>query len=223
MKIHWLNKNNSDKIIVFFSGWGQSPQYFEEQFSSKSNVVMLYNYSHLNFSELENVTSSYNRKEVIGWSFGVLVAALFMEKYNNIDFSTSINGSLNPIDDDEGIPTKIFQGTLKLLSNASWEKFIFRMIGDRQEYAKFIEQNDRDIDSLKEELTFLGTLPPLKQHVLFHQVFISTKDRIFPSENLIKYWETNQNTFHLIDTQHFPFHHYSKWEEIAQLNQTIDV
>lgn len=223
MELHWLNKNNSDTIIIFFSGWGQSHHYFKENLTSKVDVLMVNNYCHLDFSTLEKNIIDYKRKEVIGWSFGVQIAGLFIEQFQNIDYSTSINGSLNPIDDQDGIPKKIFEGTLKLLSSTSWEKFAFRMIGDRKIYNEFLSSNSRSIASLKQELAFLGDCPKVKNHIPFDEVLISTKDRIFPSENLRHYWERNNNSFELLETHHFPFHHYNTWEGITPLNQTLDV
>ncbi|MBD0402732.1 pimeloyl-ACP methyl esterase BioG family protein [Flammeovirga sp. EKP202] len=223
MQTHWLNKKDSDSVIIFFAGWGQSRHYFEQNLTSEKDVLMVCQYTHLDFNSIIEAISDYKEKTVIGWSFGVLVASKFMETYSDYNHSIAINGSLKPVDDTEGIPTAIFNGTLQLLSQKSWEKFAFRMIGDRLVYTSFIENNDREIDSLKDELAFLGQCESPSKTITFDQVLVSQKDRIFPSDNLMNSWIAKGIAPQLIDTHHFPFHHYHTWESIGQLNQTLSL
>ncbi|OHX64992.1 pimeloyl-ACP methyl esterase BioG family protein [Flammeovirga pacifica] len=205
MKYQWLNKGNNTQLVLFFSGWGQTASYFKNYpFSPDEDVLMIYHYSHLDFEKINQEVLHYEKVHCIAWSFGVLVAAHFLDQNTINGDRIGINGTLSPVDAELGIPPAIFNGTLNGLSEINWKKFVFRIFDQRNEAQEFLSQSDRTIDNLKVELSFLGSIEPFKDNSIFHSVFVSKNDRIFPVKNQLRAWENS--TIEVIDTGHFPFH-----------------
>ncbi|ANQ47914.1 DUF452 family protein [Flammeovirga sp. MY04] len=203
MQYKWLKKENSASITLFFSGWGQTPAYFQDFQLDDADVLMLYDYQSLDFSEINSLCNAYNNVNCISWSFGVLVGAHFLLQNDINGERIAINGTLSPVDYTFGIPPAIFKGTLDGLSETNWKKFIFRIFPDRTMASQFLEMPHRSIDQLKKELKFLGEVNSIEDHTLYQQAFISNSDRIFPYQNQINAWESSEHT--VIDGAHFPF------------------
>ena len=101
MKKYLIN-NNSQNLLIFFTGWG-CDEYEFEHLKSDCDVLLLYDYSDLN---LDFDFSKYKNFDLISFSAGVFVASI-------IDFDFKINKKIaisgNPylFDEKLGLSKKI--------------------------------------------------------------------------------------------------------------------
>jgi biotin synthesis protein BioG len=148
----------------------------------------------------------YNCIQLIGYSLGVWAASyVFREKEITFLDKVAINGTQYPIDNERGIPIKIYEGTEQLLSEESLQKFFLRMCGTGENLKQFmVHTEEKNISHLKEELRIIQQLSTKYDVSDFqwNKVTISTKDAIFPIENQRKAWCLNTNIVE-IDTPHF--------------------
>ncbi|WP_281615627.1 pimeloyl-ACP methyl esterase BioG family protein [Flammeovirga sp. SubArs3] len=215
MKTSWLINAGNKELLIFFAGWGQSPDYFKKFKSDQFDVLMVYHYQNIEFELINNIIEGYQTTHCLGWSFGVKVCDLFIDQAEISGSKIALNGSFLPVHEEYGIPKAIFQGTLDGLSQKNWEKFMFRICGNKTLAEELVNYNLRSIDTLKEELQYLGEISNLPSSNNFNSVQISNKDRIFPISNLKTAWEEKNANLVTTNLPHFPFESITSWEEIV--------
>ena len=202
MKYKWLNKQNNNKLIVFFNGWGMDETIVKHLEPEDYNVVMFYDYnSHLTDFDFDTL-KNYHSKYLIAWSMGVMTATHFDIGYIS---KTAINGTLKPIDDKFGIPKRIYNLTLRGFSPKGAERFIKNMYSENCE----LPQPDREFENQKSELEAL-THYEADEKFEYNRIILSTDDKIIPTNNQSKYWGIEPNT----KSGHAPFNLFKKWSEL---------
>ena len=101
MKKYFIN-NNSDTLLIFFSGWGCDEFEFEH-LDSKSDILILYDYLDLN---LYFDFSKYKEVNLIAFSAGVFVASVFDFDFE-INKKIAISGNPYLFDEHYGLSEKI--------------------------------------------------------------------------------------------------------------------
>lgn len=76
MQFHWLNKQNNDKLIIFFAGWSFDYKPFEFLKCADFDVLMLYDYNNLELPEIPRYKNYY----LVSWSMGVFTSYLLKDK-----------------------------------------------------------------------------------------------------------------------------------------------
>ena len=101
MKQFLINKN-SEKLLIFFTGWGCDESEFEH-LKANSDVLLLYDYSNLS---LDFDFSKYKNIDLIAFSAGVFVASImnFNFKINN---KIAISGNPFLFDEKLGLSKEI--------------------------------------------------------------------------------------------------------------------
>lgn len=202
MEYKWLNKKQNEKLIVFFNGWGMDESVVEHLDSRDYDVLMFYDYNTLktnfNFSGLD----TYKYRHLISWSMGVMTATLFNIKYNS---STAINGTLKPIDDNFGIPKKIYNLTIRGFNEKGAEKFIKNMFDTELE----LPEIKRNLKNQKEELSALKEYKA-NENFKYTKIFISDNDKIIPTKSQTAFWKQEPN----LKSGHCPFLLFKTWEEL---------
>lgn len=212
MKIEKLIEHEARSLVLFFSGWAASPVQFRE-LRSKSDVWVAYDYRDLT---VPFVPGNYKEVYVVAWSMGVWVATQVVRK-DFISSATAINGTPFPCHDEWGIPRDIFRGTLEKLDEANFARFCRRMCGSSALGKQFEKLNDRRISELKEELSFLSLeigRGEQQRSFPWTRALVSLHDRIFPVDNLRRYWENAGVPIVELDAPHHPFHLWKTWEDI---------
>ncbi len=202
MKYKWLNKVNNDDLIVFFNGWGMDESVVSHLDFSNYDVLMFYNYNSIDTDFDYTVFNKYQKKILIAWSMGVMVATLFDI---NFDKKIAINGTLKPIDNRYGIPEKIYDLTVKNFSLESRNIFIYKMLNGINQMADI----NRELEEQKSELAALrkySANPGFK----YDKVLISNEDNIIPTKNQICFWGIEPN----LKSGHAPFLLFKKWEDM---------
>ena len=210
MQYFWLNKKENKKLIVFFNGWGMNETPVKHLAFEDFDVLLLFDYRDLNFDLSQFDFSQYQKKYLICWSMGVYVSNLFKNELQNFNKKIAINGTTKIIDNDFGIPEKIYKVTVKFLNEDSCDKFIKNMF---------------DVGKLNPNITITKTLKELKEELIsiqnikldkeldFDCAIISNNDKIIPTKNQINFWE-NKLSAKIISSTHCPFEIFKKWSEL---------
>jgi pimeloyl-[acyl-carrier protein] methyl ester esterase len=213
MKKLWINKQDSPELLLFFSGWGMDEKPFKHlRIDNDLDVLMIYDYTVLeNIEELKD----YETIHLVAWSLGVFAAAKVLAGMKFAS-SVAINGTLEPIDEDEGIAPAIFQGTIDSWSEVARMKFNRRMCGI--EHGKQFKANapNRSIESQKVELIALQeqiTKNPVPENI-FQQAIISISDKIFTRHNQETHWKNARIPLTIIDEPHYFFPEIKSWKDI---------
>lgn len=200
MKYKWLNKENNERLIIFFNGWGMDESVVNHLEADDFDVVMFYDYNSLDIDL--SVIEGYKEKYLIAWSMGVMVASLFNIEYKS---KTAVNGTLDPIHNEFGIPERIYNLTIKGFSPIGCKKFIQNMFNEKVEDFSV----NREFEEQKSELSALKGYKANKEFK-YDRVFISTEDKIIPTANQVKFWEIEPN----ISGGHAPFYQFKSWSEL---------
>ena len=200
MRLNWLNKKNNNKLIIFFNGWGMDDTAIEHLDPEDFDILTICDYNSL--EDLPNI-SIYEKKYVVAWSMGVMVATLF--ECNQVS-ATAINGTLFPIHTDYGIDPKIYKLMELGYNEQSADKFLIKMFDDTSRMI----QPKRDTTNQKTELTALRNYHPNLGYK-YTRVIISENDKIIPSKSQKNYWGEKAE---FINEGHYPFFKYNKWKEL---------
>lgn len=216
MKTFWLKKKNNSKLILFFCGWGMDENPIKHLKSGDCDVLFVYDYSDSNFDE--NI-KDYKDITLIAWSMGVFAASLICTEFN-IQKSIAINGTQSPIDPYFGINPKVYQITLDNFSEIVRDKFFQNMFCSVDEYQNFSKPM-RELENQKDELAFLKELASKNQPLEFNFdcAMISNQDKIMPSKNQYRFWQTKKVKVVELNSGHYPFFEFDSIEEI--INETL--
>lgn len=211
MQHFWLNKKEENKkLILFFNGWAMNETPVKHLFCDDFDVLILSDYRDYEFDLSQFDFSKYIKKNLVCWSMGVYVSNLFKDKLNDFDKKIAINGTSKIIDDNFGIPKKIYNITTKLLNEDSCDKFIKNMFDNGR-----LNPNitiTRTLNELKEELISIQKIS-LKDELAFDCTIISKNDRIIPTKNQINFWQ-NKTKIKLINSTHCPFENFENWSDL---------
>ncbi len=218
-----IDKRNSSKLIVFFTGWGMTPEVTNFLQCDEYDTVTCFDY--LQEGEISNLVTKYKEIHVVAWSFGVFFAEQWLETQDiKLNYSIAINGTPIPINDDFGIPPKIALATLMGISEKTVRKFHLRMFTSNAEKKQFISNIPKvDARKLQSELRFV-----IEQSNNFdtqHNWNIAlccANDWIFPPTSVRRYYESKSISLVDLDLPHFPFYHFKSWYEIINLVQNAD-
>ena len=97
MKQHFIIKNNSKRLLLFFAGWGMDETPFLQIRPTDTDWMVCYDYRSLEFDT--DLLQEYSEIRLIAWSMGVWVASQLMKQYPSLPISHSIaiNGTPYPI------------------------------------------------------------------------------------------------------------------------------
>ena len=206
MKYEWLNKQNNKDLIVFFCGWGGGKNCISLNFQD-SDVLMFYDYR--TFEPINFDFSSYGKKYLIAWSMGVFVCNYYREIFKNFDEFIAVNGTQKPIDDNYGIPEKIYNLTVDNFNELSCKKFVSKMSANlsADEYCT------RSIEELKAELIAIRDLK-IEKLLNFNKAIISAQDRIIPAKNQLNWWQEQKVAVKEVAAPHYIFDLYKNWGDL---------
>lgn len=206
MKQTFITNNNHSDLLLIFSGWGTHADLFSGLSIKKNDICVCYDYRNDSFDS--SLFLKYKHITVIGWSFGVWMAAYTLSKTNlKIDKSIAINGTMHPIDDEYGIPQTIFYSTLQSLTDESFSKFQRRICGNTKKYDKFkhvlskrdIQEVTNELNALKHKTDSINDIP-----FLWNIAYIADKDLIFTADRQEAFWNKYTLQIRKINDSHLP-------------------
>lgn len=202
MKLKFLTQGKSERLLLFFAGWGMDWHPFALLARPFYDLAVAYDYS--GPAEIEGF-DGYDEIMVMAWSFGVIAADSFILSHSDLPITAriAVNGTLHPVSNEFGIPEAIFRGTLEGLSEDSLVRFRRRMCGGAKAMAEFLEHApERSLESLKSELTAIESMP--SGSATWDMAFVSKSDRIIPPENQRRQWELHGVRVKEIEGAHLP-------------------
>jgi pimeloyl-[acyl-carrier protein] methyl ester esterase len=217
MKTYIRRRDKNTHLVVLYGDWGTDEHVFTPLCNDEFDFILFYNYSADEALVLPEM-KTYERITLIGWSLGVW-AAEFLSGKTGIrpDVTIAANGTPIPVDDQYGIPLRIFEGTLNNISEKSIDKFYLRMFGDK----RTLESNSgrlphRTLKSLHDELRWLYNrmMEPQESGFIWDYSVNSINDRVFPSKNLENYWQKEKDTRQIkVALPHYFFHNWGSFTD----------
>ena len=217
MKTYIRRREENDRLIVLFGGWGVDENLFISLCRDEFDFILFYHYSADEALVLPEM-KTYRKIVLIGWSLGVWAAEYLLSKTGIYpDVKIAVNGTPFPADDKYGIPLRIFEGTLNNITEESVSKFYYRMFGDKK-------RNDlnrgilpkRTLKSLHDELRWLYNriMEHMEPKLHWNYAVTSEIDRIFPGANTKNYWAKQKGTRHIIlPVSHYFFNDWNSFSE----------
>ena len=148
---HYFSEKKSNKLLLFFSGWG-CDEYEFEHLSSDSDLLILYDYLDL---KLNFDFSKYREINLIAFSAGVFIASIFKFDFE-INKKIAIDGNPFLFDEYYGL-SKNMQNFLYNITEENADNFARNyLIKTKEEYNNFhparrtIESCRIEFDRLKE-------------------------------------------------------------------------
>jgi biotin synthesis protein BioG len=195
MRHYWLNRAGNDRLILFFAGWGFDENPFKSLEWTNSDGLILYDYT-----DLALEVPQYKETHIIAWSMGVFIARDLQVNGKKI----AINGTTCPVDDNFGIPKKVFDLTLKHAETGLQGKFYKNVFG--ADYERYLQNPvQRSIENRVVELEHLAKLAHNGEGY-YDMAFVGMHDKIIPAQNQLAFWGKKAKP---LDAGHFPFYNYS--------------
>ena len=207
-----FNGNNS--LIVFFTGWGCDENCTSHLNSENHDIFTVYDYTDLsNASVISSKISHYKKAFLISWSFGVKIASQILQK-ELFTKTIAINGTIDLIDKNFGIPPHIFDRTLSSMSEENLILFYKNMTLDQISFFNS-HKPARSFSSVKKELGFLDKSSIKCDYDFYDEALVSSRDLIIPAANQNSFWKSKCGLeSRNIDAPHYPFYLWNKWESI---------
>lgn len=212
MKNFWINKNNGEKLIVFFNGAGMNEKSVQHVSGKEFDVILFYDCENTetNKNIFEEI-NEYKEIHLIGWSMGVLICTLFADKIKNTASKIAIAGTPYPVSNIYGIREKTYDTIVNNFDEATKSALLRNAFAVNK--SKFITKS---AEGIKKELILQRNQKPAI--TFFDKAIIPLHDKIIPTQNQINYWNTQQKTKQIrIDCGHYPFFLLRNWNNIIQI------
>ena len=223
MEVCWLNKKNNKNLIVFFAGWSFDQNPFKTLDCGDFDIIFVYDYNEISTFDID--VSEYKKKYLITWSMGVFVAYLMRHKFSDFDYKIAVNGTVSPVDNEFGIPVRMFELTLKHAQKGLEGKFYQNVFDTVDEYEKYLKSPvKRTIESRVNELSSLYSLiknTDISFENFYNVAIVSEFDKIIPPQNQINSHKKSNTPVISLSNGHSPFYNYKSWKEIIELCQLI--
>lgn len=191
MKHQWISKTGAPRAIMIFAGWGSHGSMFSAIHKPGYDIIVFWDYRDESFDV--SIMAGYDEIFLIGWSMGVMEAQRILKGVElPVGATLAVNGTGSPVDDSEGIPVNIFNGTLQGLDERSLWKFYRRMCGSNSALERLKPSlSHRQVEELVEELYAIGirsTDVANGRAGLWSRAVVGGRDAIFPPANQLSAW-----------------------------------
>ncbi|MCM1319710.1 MAG: DUF452 family protein [Muribaculaceae bacterium] len=202
MKIEFLHKAGSDRLILIVAGWGSDARTFVGLGMPGWDLAVIYGLDE-HVPDLNEV-NSYATIYLYAWSLGVWATCNIIGHKLIPTKAFAINGTPTPYDELRGIPPMIFDGTVNTLIPRNLHKFRVRMCGGVQAYNEcaHLFAGIEDVAHLRQELLFVRDHAIQPSLIKWDAAFIATNDKIFPPQNQENAWQGHTLIHHLAG-EHF--------------------
>lgn len=212
---YFYQNNNSQDLIVFFSGWGCDYNQFTN-LHDKKDVVIFYDYQNL---EMNFDFTEYKNVYIIAYSAGVFIASILADSIPNVRQKVALCGNPYLMDENRGLSEKIIQ----VFKNITLDNYLdFRrkyMVFSDEEYTKYNQlESLRSIESCKSELMAIQKLYNEckdKINPQFDKAIVAENDLIF---NLQAQKDFYKDKLQIINNaRHHIFFHYNSFEDMLDI------
>lgn len=216
MKQYFID-NKSDKLIVFFAGWGCDEHQFANLKDRNYDVLVLYDYNGLG---VDFDFSKYQEVEVIGYSAGVFVASIIADRIPNLKHKIALNGNPYLFDEKKGLSAEIVN-TFKQITMDNYLDFRREYMVDSDEEFELYNQlqSERSLESCQSELQKLQEFYQRyaeEINPVFDKAIISEHDKIFNFQAQQDFY--GDKLYVLPETKHHVFFKFNSFEDILKYN-----
>ena len=205
----YLINQNTDKLLIFFTGWG-CDEYEFSHLESNTDVLLLYDYSDLN---LNFDFSKYKNINLIAFSAGVFIASIMHFDFK-INKKIAISGNPYLFDERLGLSKEI-QDILCSITEKNADEFAKNYLVKTDEEWKNFHHSKRTIISCRDEFESLKNLYNKNEHNIkdiYNNALIGGCDNIF---NVSVQKEFYSKRLQIIENaRHSLFFRISKYEQI---------
>ena len=211
MKKHLISKK-SDKLLIFFSGWGCDEFEFEH-LNANSDVLILYDYSDLN---MDFDFSKYKKFDLMAFSAGVFAASVTDFDFK-IDRKIAISGNPYLFDEKLGLSKEI-QDILYNITAENADDFARNYLVKTDEEWKKFHHSKRTLESCKSEFDGLRELYILHKQDLkdiYDFALVGEYDKIFDFAAQKEFYGTRLKV--VPNSRHNLFFRINSYEQIYDL------
>lgn len=223
MKTYIRRREKNDSLVVLFGAWGTDENVFVPYCTDEFDFILFYNYSADQALVLPEM-KTYRKIVLIGWSLGVWAAEYLSPSTGIVpDVTIAINGTPVPLDDHYGIPARSFEEALNNITEERMEKFYYRMFGNKRIYNLNSDKvPNRTLDSVHDEMRWLYNriMEQKEPRFRWDYAVTSESDRVFPSENVISYWNRQKDTRQIVVP--YPHYMFHKWKSYADFINFVE-
>lgn len=210
----FFQNNNGDELILFFNGWAMDEKPFLP-LKSNFDILFIYDYTDLNLN-LDLDFSKYKKINLMAFSAGAFMAAYLRNLLPVIDLKVAINGTLNMLDEIQGVPQNMFN-EMENLNLDNVLDFRKKVTHTEREFHLFNQyQPDRNLKSSMDELSALKKYFTNPIDFDYDKIIIGQNDRILPTENQLNAWNSHKNV-RKAKGGHFLFYNFSNFEELINI------
>ena len=209
----FLIDNNSDTLLLFFTGWGCDETEFEH-LSASTDVLLLYDYTDfsLNFD-----FSKYKTINLIAFSAGVFAASIFDFNFE-LNKKTAISGNPYLFDEKFGLSKEI-QNVLCNVTEENADDFARNYLIKTDAERKKFRHSKRTTESCQAEFKSLKELYKTKKNKIkdiYDSAMIGQDDVIF---NISAQKEFYGKRLKIVEnTRHNPFFKVDNYDRMLNLN-----
>lgn len=220
MQIKLLNHTNKTKnLILFFSGIGGNETLFSHlSLDSHTSLIFIHGYESLeldgdlaSWDEIYMLSAGKNTS-LIAWSMGVGVASYFAKELDYLDSKIAINGTIQAIDVQNGIPPKIFKLTARNINPTTFYHNVLESTPPPNIRLNSTKDLQKELGFIYELLSHQDPAP-----ISWDLAIISKDDKIFPTSAQISSWDLSKTKTHFLSLPHFIFGAFSSWQDILDL------
>lgn len=218
MRSHWLVKHErAPTLTLFFAGWSMDPRPFSDVDAGAADVLMFFDYAQRDLPEdMGRLLPQYEAVDLVAWSLGVAVSNIVCRSFaSRLRAVLAVNGVIEPVHDQRGIPAGLFQATVDNLARGGVRRFVRRMCLYEDTLAKYDELcPQRGSADIAAELVELQRMQPHTQRpTIFTRAVVGLDDKIIRPRNQIRCWEHFQVPVTTKRVPHFPFYCWPLWQE----------
>lgn len=210
MKQYLIN-NNSNNLLVFFTGWGCDESEFEH-LQANSDVLLLFDYTDLT---IDFDFSKYKNIDLIAYSAGVFIASV-IDLNLNFNKKTAISGNPYLFDEYFGLSTKI-QEVLCNVTEENADDFAKNYLIKTDSEYRIFHHSKRTIESCRIEFKSLKDIYKIhRQDIkdIFNKALIGDDDPIF---NIATQKEFYGKRLKMIENaRHNPFFKITSYEKLLE-------
>ncbi|MDO5651578.1 MAG: DUF452 family protein [Moraxella sp.] len=210
---HIRHNHDNSALIVYFAGWGTSPELVRHwQLPSDTDVLLCWDYRNLT---LDFDFTRYQSLYLVAWSMGVWAAEQCVADLSFVR-AVAINGTPLLIHDDLAIVQAVFEGTLHGFDEQTRTKFERRMCGNRELLHAYQASPLRPTAQIHQELMAVyQAMPQAKRpSIAWQKAIIGRQDKIFPSANQLEFWRQTGCQIVQLDVPHFALMAFDDWSDV---------
>lgn len=208
MKQHFID-NNSDTLLLFFTGWG-CDEYEFEHIKSNTDVLILYDYTDLNFNF---DFSKYKKFDLMAFSAGVFIASIMNFNFK-INKKIAISGNPYLFDEYYGLSSKM-QDLLYNITEETAEDFAKNYLVKTDEEWRNFHPSRRTLESCRTEFDSLKKIYNDNKHKIkdiYDFTLFGEDDHVF---NITVQKEFFKEKVRIIkNARHNPFFRIETFEQI---------